>query len=309
MAAKNARIPDWKEQRRWRALDLKRDGCTHQEVAEALDVTKGAVSRWMTRVASEGKGALCARPHLGATPRLTPDQMRLIPEFLSHGAEAYGFRGELWTCARAAEVIRREFGVSYHKDHVSRLLEALRWTPQKPAERAAQRDEAQIAAWRSETWPELKKSPARAAHLGLHRRVGLLPAARRGAHLRAVRRDAGAAAAPDARPPLCDERRDAAGAALHADAPLAAAKRRVHRLPRARAADGGRPTPRGVGRVAHPPQPGDQGVPRGRRGAVRPPGAAAGLRAGAEPGRGRVAAPQARGAAEPVLQRLGSSVC
>jgi transposase len=159
MAAKNARTTDWKEQRRWRALDLKRDGWTHQEVAEALDVTKGAVSRWMTRVAREGEEALCARPHLGATPRLSLDQMRLIPEFLSHGAEAYGFRGELWTCARVAEVIRREFGVAYHKDHVSRLLKALRWTPQKPAERAAQRDEAQIAAWRDETWPELKKKP------------------------------------------------------------------------------------------------------------------------------------------------------
>jgi transposase len=157
MAAKNARTPDWKEQRRWRALGLKRDGWTHQEVAEALDVTKGAVSRWMTRVAREGEGALHARPHLGATPRLSSDQLRLIPELLSHWAEAYGFRGELWTCARVAEVIRREFAVTYHKDHVSRLLKVLRWTPQKPAERAAQRDEAQIAEWRDERWPELKK--------------------------------------------------------------------------------------------------------------------------------------------------------
>ena len=159
MAAHNARTPDWKEQRRWRALGLKRDGWTHDEVAEALDVTKGAVSRWMTRVAREGEEALRARPRLGAAPRLSPEQLRLLPEFLSHGAEAYDFRGELWTCARVAEVIRREFGVSYHKDHVSRLLKALRWTPQKPAERAAQRDEAQIAEWREERWPELKKKP------------------------------------------------------------------------------------------------------------------------------------------------------
>ena len=157
MAAKNARTLDWKEQRRWRALELKRDGWTHQEVAQALDVTKGAVSRWMTRVAREGEEALHARPHLGATPRLSPDQLRLVPEFLSHGAEAYGFRGEVWTCARVAEVIAREFSVTYHKDHVSRLLKALRWTPQKPAERAAQRDEARIAEWREERWPELKK--------------------------------------------------------------------------------------------------------------------------------------------------------
>ncbi|HMB07154.1 MAG TPA: winged helix-turn-helix domain-containing protein, partial [Isosphaeraceae bacterium] len=45
-------------------------------------------------------------------------QQRLIPEFLWHGPEAYGFRGEVWTCARIALVIEEEFGVRYHKDHV-----------------------------------------------------------------------------------------------------------------------------------------------------------------------------------------------
>jgi transposase len=157
MAAKHAPTLDWKEHRRGRALDLKRDGWTHHEIAEALDVTKGAVSHWMTRVARQGEAALRARPHLGAAPKLTRDQLRMIPEFLSHGAEAYGFRGEVWTCARIREVIRREFSVTYHKDHVSRLLKVLRWTPQVPAERAAQRDEQKIIEWREERWPELKK--------------------------------------------------------------------------------------------------------------------------------------------------------
>lgn len=157
MAAKQAHSPDWKEHRRWRALDLKRAGWTHQEIAEALGVTKGAVSQWMSRVATEGEPGLRARPHLGATPKLTAEQMQMIPEFLSHGAEAYGFRGEVWTCARIKEVIKREFSVSYHKDHVSRLVKALGWTPQRPAERAAQRDEQEIIEWREQTWPELKK--------------------------------------------------------------------------------------------------------------------------------------------------------
>ena len=44
LTSKNA-LTDWKEQRRWRALELKRDGWTHEEVAEALGVTKGAVSQ------------------------------------------------------------------------------------------------------------------------------------------------------------------------------------------------------------------------------------------------------------------------
>jgi len=153
------RTPDWKEMRRWRALELKRGGWTQQEIANALGVTKVAVSQWITAVEKHGVESLRARPHKGATPKLTSDQLKMIPEFLSHGAEAYGFRGEVWTCARIREVIRREFAVTYHKDHVSRLLKLLRWTPQKPAERAAQRDEQKILEWREETWPELKKKP------------------------------------------------------------------------------------------------------------------------------------------------------
>jgi transposase len=79
---------------------------------------------------------------------------------LAEGAEAYGFRGAVWTCARVAKVIEWEFGVSYHKDHVSRLLKELEWTPQKPAVRDSRGDEEAIAHWRDDVWPGLKKSPA-----------------------------------------------------------------------------------------------------------------------------------------------------
>lgn len=81
-----------------------------------------------------------------------------VPELLQRGAEAHGFRGEVWTCARVAEVIRREFGVSYHPAHVSRLLKALKQKSlQKPQRRANQRDEEAIEHWKEERWPSLKK--------------------------------------------------------------------------------------------------------------------------------------------------------
>jgi transposase len=57
--------------------------------------------------------------------RLSPDQRRSISELLWHGPEAYGFRCQVWTCARIARVMEVEFGVRYHKDHVGRLLEGL----------------------------------------------------------------------------------------------------------------------------------------------------------------------------------------
>jgi transposase len=54
-------------------------------------------------------------------------------------------------------MIRREFGVSYHPAHVSRLVRALGLSLQKPARRANQRDEEAIEHWKNERWPELKK--------------------------------------------------------------------------------------------------------------------------------------------------------
>lgn len=148
---------DWKEARRFRALALKQAGWAQQEIAAALGVTKGAVSQWMTAIETEGTKALYARPHTGGPTKLTLAQRELIPDLLSYGAEAYRFRGDVWTCARVAKVIEWEFGVVYHPAHVSRLLKALKWTPQKPIERARQRNETLIEQWRTDVWPELKK--------------------------------------------------------------------------------------------------------------------------------------------------------
>jgi transcriptional regulator with XRE-family HTH domain len=38
---------DWREGRRLRAFELKQQGWTQQQIAEALGVSKGAVSQWM----------------------------------------------------------------------------------------------------------------------------------------------------------------------------------------------------------------------------------------------------------------------
>jgi transposase len=104
---------------------------------------------------------LLAHPTPGRPPRLEPEQSRLIPDFLAHGAEAYGFLGEVWTCARVGQVIEEEFSVAYHKSQVSRLLKMLHWTPQLPIVRAIQRDEVEIERWRVEEWPRLQTQAAR----------------------------------------------------------------------------------------------------------------------------------------------------
>lgn len=147
----------WREGRRFRAWELHQKGWKQREIAEALGVTAGAVSQWLKRAREGGVEALRTRKPTGAPARLTAEQRAQIPPLLKRGAEAFGFRGEIWTCGRVAEVIRREFGVSYHPAHISRLLRDIGWSLQKPVRRASQRDEKAIERWVQERWPELKK--------------------------------------------------------------------------------------------------------------------------------------------------------
>jgi transposase len=148
---------DWREGRRFRALELKEQGWKQTHIAEALGVSEGAVSQWMKRAREKGVQALRHNPPPGAPPRLSEKERARLPELLAQGPEAHGFRGDVWTCERVAIVIRKEFGVSYHPAHVSRLLKALSQSLQKPQRRANQRDEEAIDNWKDKKWPSLKR--------------------------------------------------------------------------------------------------------------------------------------------------------
>src|SRR3954451_5286193 len=153
----NAIPPDAREWRRLQAWHLKEQGWIQQDIATALDVSKGAVSQWLDRARRQGPQCLRSHPAPGPLPQLSAAQKRLIPDFLWHGAEAYGFRGDVWTCARFARVLEMEFGIRYHKGHVARLLRDLGWTPQVPITRALQRDEPAIEGWRDTVWPTIRQ--------------------------------------------------------------------------------------------------------------------------------------------------------
>jgi transposase len=155
----SSQATNWREGRRFRAFELHQKGWKQKDIAEALGVTKGAVSQWLKRAKEGGIDALrhCKPP--GASCRLSPEQRAQLPQLLAQGAQSFGFQGDLWTLPRAAEVIRWEFGVTYHPSQVSRILKICGWSRQKPLRRATQRNEEAIQHWKEERWPLLKKRP------------------------------------------------------------------------------------------------------------------------------------------------------
>ena len=85
-------VTDWREGRRLRAFEFKQQGWSQQRIAEALGVSKGAVSQWMKR-ARDGGGvqALKRRPAPGARPRLSEEQRAKVPELLERGLRLTAF--------------------------------------------------------------------------------------------------------------------------------------------------------------------------------------------------------------------------
>ena len=97
----------WRAGRRKRAFELPAQGGSQHRVARALGVGQAAVSRWL----ASGGWQSRAPERRGVKARLDAKSLRQLPDLLSHGAETWGFRGELWTCARVAAVLAEEFGV------------------------------------------------------------------------------------------------------------------------------------------------------------------------------------------------------
>lgn len=156
------------QRRRHSAIDLLEAGCTTSEVALRLGVDSRSVRRWRTAWLDLGMPGLRARPASGRPTKLNKRQREALRRRLIKGARANGFPTDLWTCPRVAELIDRCYGVSYHVDHLPRLLRSLGFSPQRPAKRAVERDDQRIADWVAHDWPRIKKRRAKKGASRLH---------------------------------------------------------------------------------------------------------------------------------------------
>jgi transposase len=163
MEALSKTSQDAREFRRLRAVELYEQGWRSVRIAEALGVTRGAVSQWLKLYREKGIEALRYKKVSKKPARLSQSHMAELVAMLSQGAENFGYVGQIWTQARVGELIERKFGVCYHLSHVGKILKACGWTYQKPVSRASQRNDEAVKQWCAERWPELKKKPLKKA--------------------------------------------------------------------------------------------------------------------------------------------------
>ncbi len=145
--------------RRMEARNLLDEGLSQAEVARRLKTTRQSVGRW----ARLPRKALAQVRRQGRKAQLDEPARAKLKAAILAGPPAAGFAGELWTVPRVRQLIAQRFGHRFSTVHVWRLLGQLGFSPQRPVGRARERNEAKIAAWKSQTWPRLKKKPAGSA--------------------------------------------------------------------------------------------------------------------------------------------------
>jgi len=148
------------EARRLLAGQMLQQGQGVREVARSLEVAPSSVSRWKKAFEKGSFEALKAKKHPGAKPRLNARQKQRLIRILAKGPVKAGYRNDLWTCPRVAELIERTFGIHYHPGHVWYLLRDLAWSCQLPEQQSREGDQLEQERWRKRKWPQIKGGPA-----------------------------------------------------------------------------------------------------------------------------------------------------
>ena len=141
------------------------DGQTRATVASVLGVHYKTVARWV-RAARQPAG-LSAKPRPAAVPGLSDTDLRTLEGLLVQGATAHGWPNQLWTAARVARLVERHFRLTFHPEHVRKILKRrLGWTSQKPRRQARERNDKEAARWAADEFPRIvRQAWRRSAYL------------------------------------------------------------------------------------------------------------------------------------------------
>lgn len=128
------------------------------QIARQLRVSDNAAYVWRRRWLSDGEAGLASKGPSGNDCRLTQAQLDRLVVALQEGPAAHGYtEDQRWTLARIADLIASMFRVRYTLRGVSMLLHRIGFSPQVPKHRPVERDDAAVATWRREVWPQTKR--------------------------------------------------------------------------------------------------------------------------------------------------------
>src|SRR5450759_191898 len=148
------------EQIRLMAIRRVREGEDPGVVIASYGFNRTTIYKWMDMAAGSGNGlrALSSTRGTGRPRSLTAAQERQVFRWVNgRDPRQYGLDFGLWTRAVVVELIEKKFDIRLGLTAVGELLAKLGLTPQKPLQRAYQRDPEAINKWQRETYPAIAK--------------------------------------------------------------------------------------------------------------------------------------------------------
>ena len=139
------------------------EGWSPADTAAFLGVHVETVRKWVRKHKADGDDGLAGTLHPDRKPFLTPEQEAEALGWRTQKPTDFGFRTDLWTAARVAQLIQEKFGVTFHPNDLREWLTKRRHTPQKPARRAKQRNPVAITRWLADEYPAVQKKSRRTA--------------------------------------------------------------------------------------------------------------------------------------------------
>ena len=142
------------------AVERVRDGERASAVIASYGFNRTTIYKWLSVAGAAGTDvkALLSRPATGRPRTLSPRQEQQVFRWINgRDPRQYGLDFGLWTRSIVASLIEQEFGIHLGLTAVGELLAKLGLTPQKPLQRAYQRDPEAIERWQRETFPAIAR--------------------------------------------------------------------------------------------------------------------------------------------------------
>ena len=142
------------------AVERVREGEPAADVIASYGFCRTTIYKWIRAALRPGVGmrALHSTPATGRPRSLSPAQERQVFRWINgRDPRQYGFDFGLWTRLIVAKLIEQKFGITLGVSAAGELLSKLGLTPQKPLQRAYQRDPEAIAHWQRDIYPALAR--------------------------------------------------------------------------------------------------------------------------------------------------------
>ena len=142
------------------AVERVREGERPSSVMASFGFSRTTIYKWIKAASTPGVGleALRSTVATGRPRSLSPEQEQQVFRWINGcDPRQYSLDFGLWTRSLVVSLIEQKFGIRLGVTAVGALLAKLDLTPQKPLQRAYQRDPEAIERWRHESFPEIAR--------------------------------------------------------------------------------------------------------------------------------------------------------